>query len=164
MEAFKNWNFDGNLDERRKKCSGNWLSAALLCLVESSNSIAGLEVELQRHTLQDVDPEVVVTAIPTLWCCIFKNHNIVPCAEEGHRCATELKVVFRCAVWELVKAPTTLHSTATISRQRRSVLLSSDVHSVGPGGADTGGHYLRQVPLLGFNEPISWFKKLLQLN
>lgn len=41
-------------------------------LVASSNSIAALE--LPRHTLQDVDPEVAVTVTPTLPRCIFKAH------------------------------------------------------------------------------------------
>lgn len=66
----------------------------------------------------------------------------------------ELKVVFTRAVWEPVKASTPPYATASISRQRRSVLLSRVRHSVGPVGTDTGGRYLG----LGCNEPISWCK------
>lgn len=60
-----------------------------------------------------------------------------------------------------MKAPTPLYMT--VRKQRRNVLFRVQ-HSVGPVGTDTGGRYLKQGSLSGCNEPISWFKKLLQLN
>lgn len=79
MEVFRVLTED--IDGRKKKWFGNCLSAALLSLVGSSNSIA--EVELQWHTLQDVDPEAAATVIPTLWCCISNTHYFPPVQRNG---------------------------------------------------------------------------------
>lgn len=85
----------------------NSLSWALLCLVESSNSIA--EVGLQRHTPQDADPGVAVTAIPPLcaWHALtyaaYSKHKHFP--EERRHCATELKVAFSSTVRESINPP-----------------------------------------------------------
>lgn len=158
---------------KKKKRAGNSLSWALLCLVESSNSIA--EVGLQRHTLRDADPRVAVTAIPPLYAwhaltyAAYSKHTHFP--EERRHCATELKVAFSSAVRESIKPPTPPCFSLRPWRlplADTGAMFCSPVFNApwvlwGLTEVDATWGRWRSVPLPGCNDSISWFKKLLQL-